>query len=974
MDDHAKGDFSKESSQKKYIIGIDLGTTHSVLSYCERERGAAPAPIHIQIQKIPQWISPSQIAERPILPSFLYLPLPGEMAQDPFKDDAPWVIGEYARTRAGEVLGRSIASSKSWLCHPGVERNAPILPWGAASDDSNEADSVKFTKISPVQAAARILKHLKNAWNQSHPQHPLEHQEIILTVPASFDEAARELTLLAAEEAGFLAVRLLEEPQAAFYDYMRNTGEQGLNNLCPQGQSAQVLVCDIGGGTMDLSLIQIDRIDTTNTKNTDTKSTKITRIAVGRHLLLGGDNMDLALAHACEQKLFPQNQDTDAPKRLGTARFAQLVNACRNAKEKLLGENEEGSDENTQIPITLLGSGANILKGALKTNLSKKEAQDIILEGFFPHVPKDAKAQKTRSGLLALAFGLPYERDSAMTRHIAEFISKNSPGSKPPNALLLNGGVFLAPTIRKRLKTMLSEWAGTSIQILPNPDPELAVARGAAAFALSLQGQGFSIESGAAHGFYVGLKSGDKNAEKQAVCVIPKGAKEGVTHIAANRAFALALGTQVRFELYASNDATIHAPGQIVTLNEEQFHALPPLVTALSPPAPGDKNKAKSGQEVKVALSGELTAVGTLELACIEIGVQEPRRFRLAFQLKRDEEGEVPEASKIENKKPGRGRALEEAKEAIQKVFSKDQSEIAPREVKDLSRKLERILGNRSDWTIETARTLFDTLWIYPKSRRRTAEHERVFWQLSGFCLRPGFGDAQDGPRAQAFGALFSERLAFAEESRNWQHFWIAFRRIAGGLPENTQELIRDTLDPFFAPPEKKYKKPKNIKNEAYFDMLELMSSLERVPAPRRAELGAWILERTWTQRDDRFWAALGRIGARVPAYASAHHVVSPLVVEKWLDHLLREKWEEYPSAAGAAMRMARVTGDRARDISERIRKDVAARLTQVGAREDWIKAVKEYVAVEQEERAAFFGDSLPVGLRLLEITAPSAQ
>jgi hypothetical protein len=242
-----------------------------------------------------------------------------------------------------------------------------------------------------------------------------------------------------------------------------------------------------------------------------------------------------------------------------------------------------------------------------------------------------------------------------------------------------------------------------------------------------------------------------------------------------------------------------------------------------------------------------------------------------------------------------------------------------------------------------------------------------VFWQIAGYCLRPGFGDPLDGARVRELSPLFSERLAFPQEARSWQQFWIAWRRVAGGLDEAVQAEIRDAIDPFLAPSEKKLKKPKNIKPEALDDMLELASSLERVPSARRSELGAWVLERTWTDRDPRLWAALGRIGARVPAYASVHHVVSPVVAERWLDHLLREKWEELPTAAQAAVRLARVTDDRARDVSERIRLEVAARLTKVGAIPSWVQAVSEYVPVAQEERAAFFGEGLPVGLRLLE-------
>jgi len=282
-------------------------------------------------------------------------------------------------------------------------------------------------------------------------------------------------------------------------------------------------------------------------------------------------------------------------------------------------------------------------------------------------------------------------------------------------------------------------------------------------------------------------------------------------------------------------------------------------------------------------------------------------------------------------------------------------------------RELERVLGDRPTWTTEANRALFDTLIPSARSRRRSADHERVFWSLAGYCLRPGFGDPGDPARIAALAPLFGERLAFAQEARGFQQFWIAWRRVAAGLDEAAQVAIRDAADPFLAPSEARLKKPKGFRPEALDDLRELVASLERVPAARRSELGGWILERTWTERDPRLWAAIGRIGARVPAYASMHHVVSPIVAERWIDHLLREKWDDLPTAAAAAVDLARVTGDRARDVSDLARADVARRLTKVGAREAWIRAVRELVAVEEADRAAFFGEGLPVGLRLVE-------
>ncbi|XXY67002.1 Hsp70 family protein [Sorangium sp. So ce291] len=941
------------------IVGIDLGTTHTVVAWAERDA----EPGAIRVFPIPQLVTATEIEARPLLPSLLYAPLPGEAPADPF-GDAPFALGEHARRRGGEVPGRLIASAKSWLCHPAVDRTAPILPWGAGDD------AAALPRVSPLDASARILAHVRRTWDDAFPERPLAEQEVVLTVPASFDQVARELTVEAARRAG-LSPRLLEEPQAAFYDFMRLAGAQGLDDLLARsGGEAMVLVCDVGGGTTDLSLIRVAR----GAEAAGAPPVEVARVAVGHHLLLGGDNMDLALAHLCEPRL------VGAGEKLDPARFGQLVLACRAAKERLLGGAAEPSDGGAasappdEAPVTVLSHGARLVGGALTTRLSRAEVEGVVLDGFFPEAPADARPQRGRGGLVA--FGLPYERDVAITRHVAWFFARHAPGSRGPTALLLNGGVFRARRVAERLAHAIERWGGPPLDVLPYADPDLAVARGAVAYGLALAGRGVRIEGGAARGYYVGLEPPAGGGPRPAVCVVPRGAKEGSVHAAAGRTFALVVGRPVRFDLFASDDARADRAGDIVALEEDRFEPLPPVAVAFDA---GEAARAAAGKraEVRVQIEGELTAIGTLDLACVEVGAPAPRRFRLAFQLR--EEGRGARAGEAEGGAPAErtparphaaatpgGKRLDEAREAIERVFGKGRPDVAPREVKNLVRELERVLGERATWTTETARALFDTLAPSARSRRRSADHERVFWSLAGYCLRPGFGDAGDPARVAALAPLFAEKLAFPQEARSWQQFWIAWRRIAGGLDEALQVAIRDLADPFLAPAEQRLKKPKGVKPEALDDLLELCASLERVPAGRRSELGAWVLERTWTDRDARLWAAIGRIGARVPAYASVHHVVSPAAAERWLDHLLREKWEELPSAAPAAVQLARRTGDRARDVSDRTRGEVERRLVKAGAPEAWVRAVREVVAVEEAERAAFFGEGLPVGLRLV--------
>ncbi len=900
----------------RFAVGIDLGTTNTVVAFAPIDGGAA------RVLEIPQWVAFGEVGRRPLFSSTLYAPLEGEPRDDPF-GDAPWLLGEIAKRRAAEVPGRGVASSKSWLVHSGVDRSAAILPWGG---DGRSQEGCP--RLSPVEAAARILGHVRAVWDAKHPHAKLADQDVVLTVPASFDEVARELTVDAARRAG-LAPKLLEEPQAAFYDWMARAGPPGLAGLLEgTGGEALVLVVDVGGGTTDLSLVLVrgkERVD---------------RVAVGPHLLLGGDNMDLALAHAVEPRLIV-SQD----QRLEPAAFAQLVGACRAAKETLLGDAPPDD-----APVTVVGFGAKLLGNARTTRVTREEAERIVLDGFFPVVPNDARPQRARGAFVG--FGLPYERDPAVTRHVAAFVARHG----QPGAVLLNGGVFRAARVAGRLMESLSGWQkGRAPARLPDADPDLAVARGAVAYALARRGRGLRIGGGSARGYFVGVGEGDRD-RLRAVCVVPRGAEEGVTHTAHGRTFALALGTPVRFELFASDDGTAQ-PGDVVDVDEARFERLPPLATRV---------EGQTGGTRRVAVEGELTPVGTLDLACVSVDAEQggpPGRFRLAFQLR---EGASPPPVATRSSSPPPSRSIAPALDLVERTFGKPRADHTGREAKDLLRELERLLGERSQWTIEINRALFDAVITHCRGRRRSPDHERVFWLLAGYGARPGFGDARDGERVASLASLFDERLAFPSEARGWQQFWIAWRRVAGGLGEDAQTRIRDFLDPSLAPSEAGLKKPKKPA-ASLDDAWDMAAFLERVAPARRAELGGWVLERTWTERDPRLWAALGRIGARVPAYASVHHVVPPHVAERFLDHLLREKWAAVPTAASCAVQLARRTGDRARDVGDRVRREVEQRLVSVGADDLAVRAVREVVEVEEKERAAFFGEALPLGLKLLQ-------
>jgi molecular chaperone DnaK (HSP70) len=911
------------------VVGIDLGTSHTALAWARAEPGTTPEEL-----LIPQWVGGRRRAELALLPSVLYAPLPGEL---PLDGSAPaWIAGEYARIRSQETTGRGISSAKSWLCHSGVDRLGAILPWGGA-----EAD--ELAKLSPVEVSRLILEQACQGLSSQRPDLDLREACVVLTVPASFDQTARQLTVSAAEQAG-LRVRLLEEPQAAFYEYLSHSAPE-LEELVARRGAVQVLVCDVGGGTTDLSLIDVEARG---------GALAFRRSAVGRHLLLGGDNMDLALARLAEGKL---GQAT-----LDPARFGQLLLAARSAKEALLGP-----DAPETYPLRVLSSGAALFGQSLSVDLSRSEVQELLLEGFFPITPAGEGPQARRSGLTT--FGLPYEKDPAVTRHIAQFLARHT-GGRVPGALLLNGGVSRSEVIQRRLLSCFQAWGAGDVQLLSPPDAQLAVCRGAVRYGLSLGGFGPRIEGGTAQGYYVGVEGLDSAGARQALCVLPRGAKEGERYVLGSRRFELTVGRPARFELYAS-DTALHAPGTRVDIDPE-FQLLPPVTTQLQPV--GERGSAR----LQVQLEAELSAVGTLELGCtVVIGDSasgpppDPAapRFSLAFELRPSSADPAPvrppPSSRVEPA-PDRARVAA-AEEALLRVLGKGRKDVSAREVKDLLRTLERLLGPRKVWDVELSRKLSDLVLEGAKARLRSEDHERVFWMLSGYCLRPGFGHPLDAERISRLWPLFESGLAHRDAERGWQQYWIAWRRVCGGLSEAQQCRIRELLDPVLAPPELKLKKPKGFRPQAAEELLELASHLERLPLARRTELGRWLLERTWSDRDPRLWTHLGRIGARVPTYASAHHALPGATVERWLEQLLRERWSEIATAPACAVSLARVTGDQVRDVSLRARAEVAEALQRVGSPDAWRRAVLEYVPVSVAEREQQLGDDLPLGLRLLE-------
>ena len=584
-----------------YVVGIDLGTTNSALAYAdagEVDEASGPSLPEIRSMSIPQVVAPGEVGERPVLPSFLYLPADSEFpagALDlPWKKKADTTAGLFARDHGAKVPGRLVGSAKSWLSHPGVDRRSALLPWSAPEG---------VPKVSPVAASSTYLAHLRDAWTAQiagkSSDARLGKQDVLLTVPASFDAAARDLTVEAARAAGLVNVTLLEEPQAAFYAWLASVGDSWRERV---KVGDLILVCDVGGGTTDFTLIGVEESG---------GDLALNRLAVGEHILLGGDNMDLALAYAVAAELSGGMEGLDPVQRVA------LTYACRGAKESLFSDPKRSA-----APVSVLGRGSKVVGGSTKAELTREQLESVLLDGFFPRCePTSEPGRGRRTGLTEI--GLPYAADPAVTRHLARFLARQAGSlhadgkSVAPSAVLFNGGVFGASPLRDRIIEVLSEWAGRDVPALESPDPEQAVARGAAYYGLVRRGTGIRIRGGVPRAYYVGIESSAPavpgvSPPIKALCVVPMGMEEGTEIAVPGPEFGLIVGEPAEFRFLGS---TVRRDDQAGTILDrwapEELRELDPIVVHLDPTA-----DQAEGQAVPVALHSQVTEVGTLDLWC----------------------------------------------------------------------------------------------------------------------------------------------------------------------------------------------------------------------------------------------------------------------------------------------------------------------------------------------------------------------
>ena len=591
-------------SHASYAIGIDLGTTHCALSYVDLDLSEGEE-VAQHVLPIPQVGTPGTVESRELLPSFLYLPKAGELPEGaltlPWDKDPKFGVGEVARGLGQKTPIRVVSSAKSWLCHGGVDRRAPILP-------AHAPDEVK--KVSPLQASILYLEHLRDAWAEKHPDAPLDEQDVVITVPASFDPAARELTAEAAREAGFSNMVLLEEPQAALYAWIEASGGAWRDEVVV---GDVILVVDVGGGTTDLSLMAVAEED---------GALALHRVAVGEHILLGGDNMDLALAVHVRATIEADGTKLDA------WQLGALIHACRAAKETLLSDASVDS-----VPVVVPSRGSKLVGGSIRADLTREAVEELLVEGFFPRVESSARP-KTRARGALTQLGLPYAQDAGITRHLAAFLAKQLGataelrGFTPkegatflhPTAVLFNGGVFKSELLRSRVTDVIDNWTmeedAEPVRVLQSASLDVAVARGAAYYSYVRRGKGVRIRGGTAQAYYVGVESAmpavpGMEPPISAVCIAPVGIEEGTDCPPAPQELGLVVGEPVSFRFFGSSVRRDDQVGTVLERWDDELEELPEIQATL--PTEG----RTPGDVVPVRLRAGVTEVGTLRLEAL---------------------------------------------------------------------------------------------------------------------------------------------------------------------------------------------------------------------------------------------------------------------------------------------------------------------------------------------------------------------
>ena len=981
---------------KQYIIGIDLGTTNCAVSSVD-VAGYKEAVSAQSGKKQPdnpdkgQWIKPflipqltglGEFTKIPVLPSFLYIPgdydISKEVLKHPWKKPLDMFAGAFARDHGSKIPARLVSSAKSWLCNAAADRTAKILPWGSQGVEM----------ISPVDTTAQYLSHIRSAWNHfvKDEDQFIENQFVVITVPASFNEEARDLTMAGVEKAGLSgAVTLLEEPLAAFYSWLirhESDWDQQVK------EDDLILVCDVGGGTTDFSLISL--------KAGDHGTPRFERLAVGDHLILGGDNIDLALAKIVESR-FPSGTA------MTTDKWKTLCHRCREAKERILEKKEKS------VRITIKGEGRALISGTLSADLTRGDVEYVLRSRFYPDVESiDLKADDP--GREIADFGLPFEKESAVTKHIIRFLEnhreniRQSLGKEAPlpDFILFNGGTLKPDLVQSRIREAIRRWFRTSDslrpQLLENPHPDLAVGIGASYYGLVKQGIGVRVGSGSPRSYYLGVGvasdaapagadispaaakpnfstpgtnpentwtnagtdtvtpdtlpgtagpgnagAGSAGTVRSAVCLVERGLDEGSVIDLPEMAFAVRANQPVSFDVYSSSFRSGDTAGSIIPI-DDTLTPMAPVHTIIRFGKDGEK------KAIPVTMGAEYTEMGTLSMYC-HSRVSD-HRWKLQFQLR--DQAVALEAADTE--------VYDDSliKDACHKVFAIF-SDADGTGLQSVARQVESLVDQgKSSWPLSFLRTLADRLIDTAPLRAQSAAHEARWLNLTGFCMRPGFGDAFDQDRAAKLWKIYLEGPKFEKAVQNRLEWWIFFRRIAAGMKAGQQRQFFQNSAPVLVKPKTKLPPQEEV------ELWMVAGNLERLLIKDKVRLAKALLPRIKPGKfQERLLWTLSRLGARDLLYGSVDRVVPPAEAGRWITQIIKHPWKKNDQVYFPVAEMARKTGDRTRDLEPGLADTVINWLQDQQAPPGLVKMVREKTPRAAADRNQQFGEKLPMGLVL---------
>lgn len=875
----------------RYSIGIDLGTTNCALAYVD----LAKADAESEVLSLRQKETAATEVDRSSLPSFLFL-----------EDDGNWEVGLYARERGRDLPDRLVHSAKSWLCHHSVSPEAKTLPWKSKGVDEEK-------KLSPIDVAARLLIALKEAWEERFGKEaPFVEQMVTVTVPASFDAAAQAATLKAARLAGYPSgVRLLEEPQAAFYRWLESAGKA--TESLVEGEC--ILVVDIGGGTSDFSKFKVGPI-------VDGRPI-IERISVSDHLLLGGDNIDLALAHALESELVPNGEE------LSVDQWGHLISRARDLKETCLSEADDRS-----ISVSLPSKGSALFAGTLSTEVSSQLARDMILEGFFPECPAGIKAERAAGGLLEI--GLPYAVDCAVSRHLSEFLD----GTDRVDHVLFNGGSLAASLIQKRLLSLLAGWhVGQKPTVLENRETDLAVARGAAFSGATYRKGERRISAGVARSIFLEIGSGD--AAKH-VCVLPQGAQAGESFEIEIPNLSLAVNQRSRFQAYQGADGMSEVAGEWYIGSLDTMRKLPALDAAI---------ELKGRGFVPVYLKSGVNELGLLTVSCESVDKTAPGVWPLEFNLRKEASASAVSLPKDLGVAPSK---LERAGRVLKGgLLARGAGLKASRVLKEV----ESALGlMKHEWNLELCRSLLNSAF---EAKAALGGNPEAWLQVSGYLMRPGFGSAGDEERLRKL-SLAIEGIEVKPAKVEIQ-LLILLRRVVAGMSEDEQsELFEREL----------LRLEETKRAEA--ERVRLLASLENIGLSQKQRLYDALFRRledaiAADSHIAPLIAGFGLLLSRVLFRAGEDRIMPPDTVERLFDRVRKLDWKSSRNtdAIPLFLKAARVVEDRNLNLARRSSAKIISKLEKSGVGANRLLPLRDYVPISRAEQDFSYGESLPPGLLL---------